>query len=150
MFVWPSVFLEAWPSDGMHRSTVSTYCSTSARWVIVIRVFRTFPYYVVWTQLPQFGDRPRCILRLAASGKFSTRGRILRIYSKTSPAQRPVGPLRWNNFEESDPEWRTSKTPLIEECTFAFPRPVHVRRGFRKEIRGLRQDPKNLEWRWFR
>ncbi len=75
-------------------------------------------------------DRQRCILRLRASWNFSTHGQLLRISSQNPPAQRPVGPLRgldlWNGVEESGPEWRNSKKPLIEEYTFAYPRALGV------------------------
>ncbi len=36
----------------------------------------------------------------------------------------------WNRFEESGPEWKKPKKPLIEEYTFAHPREVSIQGGF--------------------
>ncbi len=70
-----------------------------------------------------FGDRQRCILRLGTSWNLSTRGRILRNYSKNLPAARAAARGdSCNNLKESGPEWRNSKKPLTEEYAFAYPR----------------------------
>ncbi len=56
------------------------------------------------------------------------------------PYGRCAGGDSWNKFEESGPEWRSSKKPLIEEYTFAYPRccPVSQDPVFIQALRTVR------------